>query len=593
MLATRPLYYGTTGPHNAKIVVVAESWGEQEAAQQCALVGSSGKEFDRILAEAGIHRSSVLCTNLIAERPQNNETWRFFLPKNSNPNAKRVGGLIPSGVVESEMQRLYLQLADRPRDLVIAAGNYSLWGLSRCTGSETVRESNGRRVPEDLQTFGPTGIMNWRGSMLHVEPRVTHSYPMRLLPIIHPAAIMRQWALKTPTIHDLKTRVPMALRGDWRPKPPPLTLSPPTFGDIHATFEKWLERAKIEVFDLAVDIETLRHEFISCIGFADSSSFAISIPFISSQDSDGAFNSYWSPTQEAQIISYVQRLLSHPNIRIIGQNFIYDTQFIQHWFGVTPRLSFDTMLAQNVLFPGTPKDLGYLSSLYCQYHWYWKDDVKDWRRLGGLKELLEYNCVDVLRTWEIAQAQKLYIKSINQEAQVEFKMETSRLCLRMMNRGVLFDKRRASSMLFELQAALTAFHQELLAIIPQAWVMPHKTKKDAFWYKSAKQTAMLFYNILGMAAVANRKTGNRTVGKEALMVLERKYPEFTGLFRRLDYAGSTANTANVITTSVEADGRMRCSYNPGGTETHRLSSSENVFGRGTNLQNLSKGEEDD
>ena len=77
------------------------------------------------------------------------------------------------------------------------------------------------------------------------------------------------------------------------------------------------------------------------------------------------------------------------------------------------------------------------------------------------------------------------------------------------------------------------------------------------------------------------------------MVLERKYPEFTGLFRRLDYAGSTANTANVIQTLVEADGRMRCSYNPGGTETNRLSSSENVFGWGTNLQNLSKGEEDD
>ena len=138
------------------------------------------------------------------------------------------------------------------------------------------------------------------------------------------------------------------------------------------------------------------------------------------------------------------------------------------------------MLAQNVVFPGTPKDLGYLSSLYCQYHWYWKDDVKDWRRLGGIKQLLEYNCIDVLRTWEIAQSQKAYIKSIGQEEQVEFKMETSRLCLRMMNRGVLFDKRRAGTMLFELQSALTAFHQELLTIIPQDWIKPHTKKKETF-----------------------------------------------------------------------------------------------------------------
>ena len=333
--------------------------------------------------------------------------------------------------------------------------------------------------------------------------------------------------------------------------------------------------------------------FISCMGFADSASFAISIPFVGHQNSDGSLASYWTPDQEAQIVLLIRRVLTHPNIRIVGQNFIYDTQFIQHWLGITPRLDFDTMLAQNVVFPGTPKDLSYLSSLYCQHHWYWKDDIKDWRTLDNLHTLLEYNCVDVLRTWEIAQAQKLYIKSIGQEAQMRFKMDTNRLCLRMMNRGVRFDSRRAGSMLYELQAALHGFHTELLGIIPQDMVMPHTKKTDKPWYKFAKQTATLFYDILGMNVVSHRKTGNRTVGKEALMVLERKYPEFTGLFRRLDYAGSTANTCNVIQTPVEPDGRMRCSYNPGGAETHRLSSSENVFGRGTNLQNLTKGEEDD
>ena len=150
------------------------------------------------------------------------------------------------------------------------------------------------------------------------------------------------------------------------------------------------------------------------------------------------------------------------------------------------------MLAQNVVFPGTPKDLGYLSSLYCQYHWYWKEDVKDWRRLGGLKELLTYNCEDVLRTWEIAQSQKAYIRFIGQEEQMQFKMQTNQLCFRMMNRGVLFDKRRAGSMLFELQAALTAFHQELLGIVPQDWVKPHKKRNETFWYSSPKQTAELF-----------------------------------------------------------------------------------------------------
>jgi hypothetical protein len=258
------------------------------------------------------------------------------------------------------------------------------------------------------------------------------------------------------------------------------------------------------------------------------------------------------------------------------------------------------MLAQNVLFPGTPKDLSYLSSLYCHYHWHWKDDAKDWSKLGDIKTLLEYNCIDCMRTYEIGINQMAYIEQYGQQEQMRFKMETNRLCLRMMNRGVLYDDQRRGPMLAELMDVQAAFQQELLGIIPQDMVKPHEKRRDgtpkpnqAYWFNSAQQTATLFYDILGMDEVRKRQTGSRTVGKEALPVLERKYPEFTALFRRLDYLGSLDTTIAVINMKTEHDGRVRCSYNPGGTETHRLSSSENVFGRGTNLQNLSKGEEDE
>lgn len=600
----RDLWYGTRGDPEAPIVIVGESWGQEEAAAKRPFVGLSGRELDRLLSESGVSRSDVLFTNLIAERPHANETFRFFVPKNSHPHPERVGGLIPSEFAKSEVQRLYEQLAYRPRRLVIATGNWALWGLNgQTTGVSVARESNGRPVSEDLQTYIPTGILNWRGSMIYCRPwqkffarsdmSATRLNTTPLLPLIHPAAIQREWYLRTPTLHDLRTRVPMALRNDWRPKKPPTTLSPPTFTEALDILHKWLRLAKFGTFDLACDIETFRRQFISCIGFSDAHDFAICIPFIRGVAPDGSIDSFWTPDQEATLISLIRRLLLNRNIHIIGQNFIYDTQYIQHWFGASPNLQFDTMLAQNVIFPGTPKDLGYLSSLYCTYHWYWKDDVKDWTKFGELKTLLDYNCIDTMRTWEIALAQRQYIKHTNQEAQMAFKMKTNKLCLRMMSRGVLIDTRRRGSMLFELQAAQTALYHELLEIIPQDMVQPIEKKTDKYWYRSAKQTAYLLYDLLGMTQVNNRKTGNRTVGKEALTTLERKYPEFTGLFRRLDYAGSVSNTVNVIQTPIEPDGRMRCSYNPGGTETHRLSSSENVFGRGTNLQNLTTGEEDE
>ena len=50
----RDLYYGTSGPHNAKVVIVGESWGEREAQEKQPFVGSSGYELDKMLAEAGV-----------------------------------------------------------------------------------------------------------------------------------------------------------------------------------------------------------------------------------------------------------------------------------------------------------------------------------------------------------------------------------------------------------------------------------------------------------------------------------------------------------------------------------------------------------
>jgi uracil-DNA glycosylase len=594
----RDLWYGTSGPHDAEIVIVGESWGAEEASAKRPFVGSSGVELDRMLDECGIDRRKCLTTNIIAERPPQNETFRFFHPKDIK--APRIAGLSPTSFVESELRRLYRQLTYSRRKLVIAAGNWSLWALSMRTGAGILSESSGRKIPKELQTWAPSGIMDWRGSMWYVEPHDAFAdgsqqkeelHRTKLLPIIHPAAILRAWYLRAPTIHDLKSRVPLALSSNWRPNPPPITLSPPSFSDATNRLRYWLDQAQRGTrVILANDIETIRKTFISVMGFADSTNFAMCIPFVRRDNPDGSFDSYWPPQEEAEIVYLIRKVLTHPKIEIIGQNYIYDLQFIQHWLGITPHLAFDTMLAQNVIFPGTPKALEYLSSLYCQYHWYWKEDHKDWDRLGELQRLMDYNCIDVLRTWEIADAERKYIRSIGQEAQMEFKMQTNDLCLRMMNRGILIDKAKRGAMIYDLEAARAGYYSELLRIIPQEMVKPgHKV----LWYRSDSQIKTLFYDVLGFKPILHRKTGRPTSGKEALMALQKRYPEFTGLFSRLDIAGSVDNSLGVAQTPSDPDGRMRCSYNPGGTETHRLSSSENVWGRGTNLQNLTKGEEDD
>ena len=419
----------------------------------------------------------------------------------------------------------------------------------------------------------------------------------RLLPIVHPAAILRAWYLRDPTIHDLKTRVPLALEGDWRPYPDYEFLAPPTFEQCIDTLQGWLAKAQASGIRLAVDIETARG-LITCLGIADSDRSAMSIPFIRRTGPEkGAFDSWWPPAQEARIVFLLRSLLTHPSVFVIGQNFIYDTQYIQRWFGCTPHLSHDTMLHQNVCFPGTPKALEYLSSLYCKYHWYWKEDHKEWDERGTIEDLLRYNCLDCVRTWEIASNQRLVTTALGMEAQFQLKMDTNTLCLRMMNRGVLFDGQRRGQLLYELQDVLQTLYRELLEIIPQEWIGPPgkrtRDKTPIYWMTSDKQQKQLFYDFLGFKPVRDPKTGQLTSGKKALGQFLLWYPEFAGLIERIRTAATIENTINVLKSEIDSDGRIRCSYNPGGAETHRLSSSTNAFGGGTNLQNLTKGEEDE
>lgn len=583
------LFYGTSGPHEASIVLVGEAWGSEEFQAKRPFVGSSGVELDRMLAEAGLSRNDILCTNLIADKPPNNEMWRFFHPKYNPSGRAKVRGLDPSLELLSEVDRLYKQIASYPRKLIIGTGNYPLWALSDCAGTVVLSSSNNRLLLKEEKRDVPNGIMNWRGSMWHYTPHSSSNQPViPFLPIIHPAAILRQWELRDVTVHDLKFRVRLAQKRDWRHKVPPVFWAPPTLAQIRTKLTEWIHRAYSgEQFRLVEDIETSRG-LITVLGLSDGPDFAMAIPFV--RRFDGGLVSWWTVSEEAEIIRLLRVLNSCPNILIEGQNFIFDTQYIQQWMAVTPKLDWDSMLCQNVLFPGTPKGLDYLSSLYCYYHWYWKDDGKEWDEKGTLEDLLVYNCWDCVRTFEVITMQRKMIASLGQETQMRDKMRVNDLCLRMMNKGVRIDKQHRSKLDTMLLMAIEQFEAELSAIIPQDMVSPGNPTP---WYRSDTQTRYLFYDRLGFDVKKDRKTKQPSVGKEARMALKKQYPEFGGLFERLRLYGSAENAYNVINAGLDSDGRMRCLFSAGGTETHRLASRKNAFGRGTNLQNLTKGEEDD
>lgn len=584
------LWFGTSGPHDAKIVIIGEAWGYDENQAKVPFVGSSGSELSRILADAGLDRADCLLTNVCASRPPNNEFWRYF------DGTSEVRGLYPNEFVLSELQRLYKQISSFRRTIIVTTGNYPLWALSHCTGVDT--EPGSAKLRSDGKpAYVPTGIMSWRGSMIHTEESILGTR-IPLLPIIHPAAIMRQWDLRYITVHDLRARVPMALSGNWNNPQPPILLAPPSFAQCISRLDEWLRRLESGPLRLAVDIETYRG-VITCIGFADSPSFAITIPFVKKvHDPEYLLDSYWTIEQEVQLVRRLMRLLTHANLDLEGQNFLYDTQYIQHHWGVIPYADFDTMYAWHVCFPGTPKALDYLSSLFCRYHRYWKEDHKEWDLThGDLGTLLKYNAEDCVRTFECATTIRKLVVQFGLSEQWTWMKRKRDLALRMMLRGVNVNAKLRDTLGFQLMEVHGNLANDLLSIIPQEWAGPPgksaKTKEPVLWFSSSKQLKWVFGEMLGIKIPKHRKTKNETLGKEALNELRDTYPIWTRLFNLLsDIRSVGVFLTHFIRAPLDVDGRMRCSFNPAGTETFRWSSSKNAFGRGANLQNLPKGDED-
>jgi len=426
--------------------------------------------------------------------------------------------------------------------------------------------------------------MTWR-----LDSRLTGNDTVHVpvLPIIHPAAILRQWSQFNITRYDLHTRVPKAK--DWRSRNPPRFLAP---GDLTSTLDylkTLLLRADHRLASgqaairLSVDIETIRRSFISCIGLCHTLDSAISIPFVH----PGTYDPYFNVEEETLIVSLLRRILTHPGIALIGQNFIYDIQHLEREF-LLPRIrhSFDTMLAQHVLLPGTPKSLGHLSSIYCKYHWYWKDDSEEWDEKKDLGSLLRYNCEDVLRTLEISEAQRQVLSSSHLDAQWSYMMESVDLALSMMERGTRIDIKRRASLRTKLMLTVMDIDAWFATYFPQSLVNPDRGDLRP-WHRSPTQLREVLMS-LGLKVPLDRKSGQRSTGKEAMKAIRRDYPGLDPILSRIEALRAIEDSIEMLSMSLDYDRRIRCSFNPGGAATFRWSSSKDAFGRGGNLQNLPK-----
>lgn len=612
-------FRGTRGNREGSIMIVGESWGKTEQAKQTCFVGETGKDLERLLFEAKIPITECFFTNVINERPDNNDMRKFFFSNAETKSQQRINvkGLYPHDNVLDGIRKLRDQIQIVKPKIIVGLGNYSSWAL--CDRGFYVDNSEGHKVP--------TGIGQWRGSQLYTSENMGN---IPFLPTYHPAAAMHTHAWRYMIKHDFKARIPLALNNDgkeWKEPDYDLIIQP-SFNRCTEYLLRLLSLLDKEPTECVLDLETsITRKIISCVGLSYELGTAMCIPLLCSFREDG----YWSEVEEYEIVSLLRRILSHANLRLIGHNLLFDLQYIIDQLWVKPKIFFDTMIGQHTLWPGggDPNDpnsaktiaqgiqrkaLYNCASLYCKHYYFWKDEGKDFGdNVGGRDELegWSYNCRDCVKTFEVYQAEQGLLKHFGLTEQFQTQMDTANeVALEMMVNGIKSNVPVKQQVTLELSTALKEFDASLTSMIPKEIrdeIEPKTWKKNKItgvkektaWFTSSTQQKKIFYEFMGIKPVLKKKKDkhgvkNPTLDKEALPILAQREPIIAPLVDKLEVRRSISVFHNTFASmESEPDGKNRCSYNVTGTDTFRFSSSENIYGRGGNFQNIPSGKEEE
>jgi DNA polymerase I-like protein with 3'-5' exonuclease and polymerase domains len=308
--------------------------------------------------------------------------------------------------------------------------------------------------------------------------------------------------------------------------------------------------------------------------------------------------SYWRPEEEAQILQAMIPVLLFCPLTFHNGNF--DAQYIAKQWGIIPNLDNDTMIAQHVLMPGllggkldpvtgvetkkgSSRSLAFVSSMYCRYHRYWKDEGRKWDpRIHPEEQHWTYNCEDCVRTNEAMGVLREALDKTGLWWQYRFLISLFKPTMKMMLRGVLIDQAKRR----EIRTALDEAIALRLSFIRTATSCPH------FNPNSKDHMSDFFYGDMRQRKILHRKTKQPTLDDNALDTIRRREPLLAPVIdaiREIRSLGVLKNT--FIEAPLCSDGRMRTSFNLAGPETFRLSSNQTAFGEGTNLQNIPKPQE--
>jgi hypothetical protein len=472
----------------------------------------------------------------------------------------------------NQFQSLLEEIRTVQPKFIIVTGKWSLFFL---TGVVTLAQTAGNA--KDRKPFG--GVVKYRSSIL--QPHEVFGLQQTIvMPIYHPvnaigmpdkAPIMQLDMEKIGYMYHT-----MLEKGvEYYIKPEKKYILGTTKEIVFDYLNSLLHRLESSPRKVSIDIETVFHTAIDCIGITDSIDEGICIPFATKTNPN-----FFSIEDEIEVQLKIREVLTHPNCLHVGQNYQYDCQYFYKLQKLSVKAKEDTLVKHHILYNYLPKDLAFMASLYCEFYTYWKDQITlseespETRWIYNVKDCcytLEVdNVLDTVLAAEPTKRQDLYRFQIDR---------TSPLLVEMMNRGIRMDVEEKDRLYQYFSGLLNDIRNAINAMLG-----------FEFNLNSTPQKKKVFQDFLGITLKTQKKKGGEkveTCNAAAMLEYLEEYPlyrPFLGLL--LEYNAIKVFTTNFLGMKLDEDGRARTQYRIAGTGTGRLASTKNVWDTGGNLQNI-------
>jgi DNA polymerase I-like protein with 3'-5' exonuclease and polymerase domains len=210
------------------------------------------------------------------------------------------------------------------------------------------------------------------------------------------------------------------------------------------------------------------------------------------------------------------------------------------------------------------------------------ETITDPHALSGPARNAFYNGMDCMLTYEIMEEQKKQLDPISSAINA-FTFGLQRPALKMALRGILIDQQERERMILRLESSVEWTAHVINTYAQALWNKPLNPS-------SYPQRAEFLYSFLRLPeqrkydkeTKSTRVTTDRAAVEKLLESSFRAKPILTALLSFAD----AKKALSILKSGIDPDGRIRASFVVAGPVTGRFASRKNVFGTGTNLQNI-------